>query len=432
MPPRSRAASVAASRPTACASRSSRRITLSPANTPLSSSQAQDQPAARQPQRGAGEQVRGAGRQRVGKPQRHPQHLRAMRRWPHPAAGAPDAGSRRRRPPRSASRSPARERPAHGGPARCPAGAARAGTPARRGTPDGRGCRYRTSSRRPRAAGAPRRSRRGTAGRSRRATPAAGSGSRPSRAASSCPAASSGSCAADRLRHALHEPAFAQAAGAEHHAPHAGRPQHAAQRHRGKRQVVDAAPRQAGQPLQRAAAGAGDHAGQVARLLAADRVVMHHLQRIAGLRHVDTRQRAPRAADQIEVAARRPRSATAPWPGPPRRSPARAPDRRRPARPGGSRPGSASATPRARRGPAAPAPASRRRYRPGCRRRVGMPHSTPIAEYSASCRPESTRIGTPGIRACRRSDEVGAVARVAHRGGRQHLERFGAHRRATA
>ena len=29
---------------------------------------------------------------------------------------------------------------------------------------------------------------------------------------------------------------------------------------------------------------------------------MHHLQRIAGLRHVDARQRAPRAAHQIQIA----------------------------------------------------------------------------------------------------------------------------------
>ena len=116
------------------------------------------------------------------------------------------------------------------------------------------------------------------------------------------PAASSGSSRADRLGHALHEPALAQSAGAEHHAAHAGRAQHAPQHHRGVRQIVDAAARQPRQPLQRAATGTGDHAGQVARLLAADRVVMHHLQRIAGLRHVDARQRAPRAADQIQIA----------------------------------------------------------------------------------------------------------------------------------
>ena len=233
---------------------------------------------------------------------------------------------------------------------------------------------------------------------------------------------------ADRVGHALHEPALAQAAGAEHHPPRAGRTQHAPQHHRGIGQIVDAPARQPGQPLQRAAAGTGDHAGQVARLLAADRVVVHHLQRIAGLRHVDARQRAPRAADQIQIAigalgqpghrrqvglgdgARAHRIAAGAL---------RQPDHAEAA---------ASATRRARRGPAAPVPASRRRYRPGCRPRSGMPHSTPSAEYSASCWPDRMRIGTPGMRDCKPATKSATVARVAHRGGGQHLERLRAHR----
>ena len=46
--------------------------------------------------------------------------------------------------------------------------------------------------------------------------------------------------AADRVRHALHEPALAQPARAEHHATRAGRTQHAPQHHSRERQIIDA------------------------------------------------------------------------------------------------------------------------------------------------------------------------------------------------
>ena len=38
---------------------------------------------------------------------------------------------------------------------------------------------------------------------------------------------------------------------------------------------------------------------------------------------------------------------------------------------------------------------------------VGMPHSTPIAEYSASSTPDSTRIGTSGMRDCSAATKSG-------------------------
>ena len=153
------------------------------------------------------------------------------------------------------------------------------------------------------------------------------------------------------------------------------------------------------QAFERAATGAGrDHAGQIAHLLAADRVMMDQVQRIAGLRHVDPRQRPPGAADQIEIAlcpaaesqGDRPRD-------PPRRS--RAPAtvitaspigeaddaERQGAAPRAATPASSHTTstdppPRSARMPSA----------------LGMPHSMPRAESSASCSPDSTRIGMAG------------------------------------
>ena len=59
---------------------------------------------------------------------------------------------------------------------------------------------------------------------------------------------------------------------------------------------------------------------------------------------------------------------------------------------------------------------------------AGMPHSTPIAEYSASCCPDRMRIGTPGMRDCSRATKLRAVPRITHRRSRQHLERPRAHR----
>jgi hypothetical protein len=109
----------------------------------------------------------------------------------------------------------------------------------------------------------------------------------------------------DLPRHPPHEPAFAQAAGAEHHAAHGRHPQQPAQHHRGKRQIVDTPARRAWQPFQHPARRGGDQAGQLARFLAADRVMVHHLQRIVCLGHVYARQGPPRPADEIEIAAGR-------------------------------------------------------------------------------------------------------------------------------
>jgi hypothetical protein len=42
-----------------------------------------------------------------------------------------------------------------------------------------------------------------------------------------------------------------------------------------------------------------DDAGEVPRFLPADRVVMHHVQRVAGLRDMDARQRPEGAAGEV-------------------------------------------------------------------------------------------------------------------------------------
>ncbi len=42
---------------------------------------------------------------------------------------------------------------------------------------------------------------------------------------------------------------------------------------------------------------------ELQRLLGADHIAVHDMQRIAGLRHVQMRERAPGAADRVEVAA---------------------------------------------------------------------------------------------------------------------------------
>ena len=184
------------------------------------------------------------------------------------------------------------------------------------------------------------------------------------------------------LGHAAHEPALAQAAGAEHHAPRARwrAARGAARRRRraGRRCAGAASPAAAPAPARPALPITP---AQIARLLPADRVMMHHVQRVAGLRHVDARQRAPRAADQIQIAARRPRDSQA------------------------TVDSSASAMARARIGSPPDCSASRITPRPqwSARRRarrpsrrtsssepppisastpsaLGMPHSTPVAE----------------------------------------------------
>ena len=225
----------------------------------------------------------------------------------------------------------------------------------------------------------------GTAGRSSRTAPAAESGHGQAAPHNSCPAASRGSSSriASGMR-CMNQPSRSPLAlNTTRRAPVA----------RSTRRSTTAAYGRSsmrrrgtpGQPLERTATGGGDHRGQVARLLAADRVMMHHLQRIAGLRHVDACQRPPRAAHQIQIAIRRLQPAMARSRGPPRRSRGRGPDRRRRAPPVGSRQGcSVCDTPRAprsrRTNSSEPPPISARM--PSA---VGMPHSTPSAEYSASC-----------------------------------------------
>jgi hypothetical protein len=97
---------------------------------------------------------------------------------------------------------------------------------------------------------------------------------------------------------------FAQATGAEHDALCPGRAQQAAQGDRGVGQVVQAAFGRAVHAFQSATAGGGDQVGQIAGRRGVDHIMMHHLQRVSAARHMDTGQRAPRAADQIQIAIR--------------------------------------------------------------------------------------------------------------------------------
>jgi hypothetical protein len=69
------------------------------------------------------------------------------------------------------------------------------------------------------------------------------------------------------------------------------------------RQIIDAPARHASQTLQPAAIDAGDHRREVPRLLAADGVMMQYVQRVVGLGHVYMPQRAPCAADHIQITA---------------------------------------------------------------------------------------------------------------------------------
>ncbi len=64
----------------------------------------------------------------------------------------------------------------------------------------------------------------------------------------------------------------------------------------------------------------GDHAAEVGRLVGGDRVVVHDVQRIALLAHVQPGQRAPGAADGVEARASRRRPAPSTSRAPRRRS----------------------------------------------------------------------------------------------------------------
>ena len=215
--------------------------------------------------------------------------------------------------------------------------------------------------------------RRGRAGRVQSSSAGGRAASRPQFSAISREAVSSGSASRTALVQQRGVPALAQPAGGEHHARRARRAQEAAHGHRREGQVAQALQRRARHPLQRLARGGHHHAGQVARLFPPQHVVVDDGERVAGLRDVHPRQRAPRAAHQVEVAPLARRRARAASPAPPRRRRGRAPGRRRRARPGGWR--RSGATRRAapcRRRPA-PVPASRRRGRPARRPRRGSP-----------------------------------------------------------
>ena len=200
-------------------------------------------------------------------------------------------------------RDQARGRRARGGRGRRRAGAARAGRPARRGIPGGRGCRCRTPSTPPRAARGRPASSSGKSGSVQAISAGGRPASRPQLHASSRQAASSGSGVAHRLRQQPRRTSPRAARWRENTT-------RAAPVARSRRRSATAAkgrsPRRfcgaPGMRLQRPARGGHDHAGQVARLLAPQHVVVDDGQRVAGLGDVHPRQRAPGAADQVEVA----------------------------------------------------------------------------------------------------------------------------------
>ena len=281
----------------------------------------------------------------------------------------------------------------------------------------------------PRAAAAPRPSRPGNSGsvQASRAGGSVGVAAQP--AASRCPAASSGSSRADRLGHALHEPALAQPAGAEHHAAHAGGAQHAPQHHRGVRQVVDAAARQPRQTLQRAAPGAGDHARP-------GRAPPRGRSCSDAPSAADSRS-APCGCAPAPATRRPPDTGRAPAPSAShgtageiglgdRAGPHRIPagPLRQPYRAEAQRMRNA----RACHDRAAPVPASRRRCRPGSRRRSECRTARPSPSIRPPAVPTERGSARPACARCRPATKSGAVPGVAHRGGGQHLERLGAHR----
>ncbi len=176
------------------------------------------------------------------------------------------------------------------------------------------------------------------------------------------------------------------------------------------------------------ARGAGDHAGEVARLLPADRVVMRRCSADSrsgrcGCAPAPARRRRPgtgRGPAPSASQARGARSASAMRAGTDRVAAGAfgQPDHAEPQR---LRPG------RAGRRAAAPVPANRRRCRPGRRRRSGCRTACRRPRVRPPRSPDSMRIATPGIRSCEHRHEGRAVVGVAHRGGGQHLERVGAH-----
>ena len=90
-----------------------------------------------------------------------------------------------------------------------------------------------------------------------------------------------------------------------------------------------------GHAFQRPPRGRHHHAGEVARLLPPQHVVVDDGQRVAGLGDVHPRHAPARRRRPGRGRARRPRPARASGPAPARRSPGRGPRRRRPAPPAG-------------------------------------------------------------------------------------------------
>jgi len=156
----------------------------------------------------SGQEIRCAGRQRVGKTQAPLPTIPLDVHSTHPTAGArrsQETGIVLHFVP--ASRSPVRERRARVMVETNARLTQHAGErPVPRGTPDGRDCRYRTSSTRPSRKRRASRLSSGNNGSVHASSACGRFGSRPSRPASSCPAASKRILGADRFRHTLHEP----------------------------------------------------------------------------------------------------------------------------------------------------------------------------------------------------------------------------------
>ncbi len=162
---------------------------------------------------------------------------------------------------------------------------------------------------------------------------------------------------------------LAQAGGREHQLARGSMPaQQPQQQPRRQRHDLEALARDGADPLERFARLARHQIEIFLGLGARQRVFLDDVERILRLLHVEPRQRAPRAADGIEVAVARCASATAPLRAGGRSCRAGASRRRR--RPAAAAARSAASPPR-RRGPCRSAPARRCRRRD---RRRRLPH----------------------------------------------------------
>ena len=120
---------------------------------------------------------------------------------------------------------------------------------------------------------------------------------------SSCAAAISASLLALLGVEQRIEQALAHAERREHHVARLGLADDVLEHQRGIRQQRTAGRVHHLDLRQRFRIDPPHQAGEFQRLLGADDVAVHDVQRIAGLRHVQLRQRAPGAADRVEGAA---------------------------------------------------------------------------------------------------------------------------------